>query len=59
MGGSNSTGLLYSVPVSTKKDGETAIHRHPEHTKELITCPQPDVATMKDVLLNAVKTYSK
>lgn len=58
MGSANSAGLLYAVPVSAKREGETAIYRHADHTKNLVTGPHPDIKTMKDVFLYAAKKYS-
>lgn len=57
MGGNSSSDLIYAIPVSQKREGETEIYRHPNHTKELILVPENGVNTMQDVFLNSVRKY--
>lgn len=57
MGGNQSQGIIYSVPVTEKKDGETAIRRNPLSEKELFLYPDVNTRSLKDVVLRSVKNY--
>lgn len=57
MGGAPSRDVIYAVPVSQKREGETAIYRHPDHVKNLLVAPGPGLDTLQAVFLNAVKQY--
>lgn len=55
MGGGVS--INYCVPVTQKKEGESAIYRNPLTKDKLYDRPEPALATMKDILLNSYKQY--
>lgn len=57
MGGGAS--LTYSVPVTQKPEGESAIYRNPSSKDKLYDRPEPALGTMKDIILNSYKLYGK
>jgi hypothetical protein len=59
MGGSQSQNIIYSVEVSEKKNGETAIRRNPLADKELILYPDVECRNLKDVFLRVIKKKKK
>ena len=50
------TNFIYSVPVTKKKDGETAIFRNPDAKDHLM---DPKVKTMQDLWERTAKENSK
>lgn len=57
MGGASSNSLVYAVPVSKKRDGETEVYRHPDHQQQLLVSPGPGLFTLQDIFLNAIKQF--
>ncbi|KAL4469389.1 hypothetical protein ABPG74_004642 [Tetrahymena malaccensis] len=51
MGGNQS--FVYSVPVSEKKQGETAIYRHVNYQKDIVKCPNEKIQNLQDLLINS------
>lgn len=53
MGGE--TSINYCVPVTQKPEGESAIYRCPTTKDKLYSCPEPELNTMKAIILNQYK----
>ena len=49
--GANQPGRLYNVPVSEKKDGETAILRNPNYTSGLVFEPAPGITQLQELVV--------
>jgi long-chain acyl-CoA synthetase len=58
MGASQSKDLLYAVPVSEPKAGETAIYRNSEHKENLLVAPKSGFRTMQDLYLRNFKEHA-
>jgi long-chain acyl-CoA synthetase len=56
MGGTPS--ILYAVPVSQKKEGESAIYRSPIFKDKLHDRPEENIVTLKDVFINSYKKFA-
>jgi hypothetical protein len=48
--------LVYAVPITPKKAGETPIYRHPNAVNGLW---KPKIETMQDVWMESVKKFSR
>jgi long-chain acyl-CoA synthetase len=55
MGGGSS--IQYTIPVTQKPEGESAVYRLPEYKHKLLDRPEEHLLTMKDVLINTYKKY--
>lgn len=51
MGAQGSKEVVYAVPVSEPKQGETAIYRFPPNKDKLTVCPSTGARTMQEILL--------
>lgn len=58
MGGSHSKDVLYAVPVTDAKAGETAIYRNAQHKDALLVAPRSGARTMQDVFLKNFKDHA-
>ena len=56
MGGAPS--INYAVPITPKPQGESAIYRSPAQKDKLVDRPEPNLGTMKDILVNSCKKYA-
>jgi len=56
MGGAPS--ICYAVPVTQKKEGESAVYRSPAFKDKLYDRPEPHIATLKDVFINCYKKFA-
>ena len=56
MGGNHSE-IIYSVPISEKKEGETAIYRNTNVKQNFAKLSVPELNTLQDVFLNGVKNF--
>lgn len=52
----NEEDFVYSVPVSEKKEGSTAIYRNPKNKETLFTVPS-DIKSLIDVWDKIIKNY--
>lgn len=57
MGTGQSIQYSVEVPDQLEKAGETKVRRHPDYVKGLRDCPEPELKTMQDVVLNSFKIY--
>lgn len=57
--GGNSSSIEYSVAVTEKKAGESAIYRSPENKDQLYEGPTADIKDMKKAILHSVKLHGK
>jgi long-chain acyl-CoA synthetase len=55
MGGAASKPIQYAVPVTSPKEGETAIYRNPTHKDKLLTAPKSGARTIQEILLHNFK----
>ncbi len=55
MGGGAS--ILYTTPITEKKDGETPILRYPAFKNGLTDKIEPNTATLKDVFINSLQRF--
>lgn len=55
----NSSSFQYSVPITEKPKGESAIYRSPHFKNAFIESPHPDVKTMKDAVKYVCAKYGK
>lgn len=56
MGGGAS--INYCVPVTQKPEGESAIYRAPGTKDKLYDRPQPNLDTIKKIILNSYQKYA-
>lgn len=49
--------IVYTVPVSNPKEGETAAHRHPIAVNGFKYLPDPNTYTIQDVIEQGVRKY--
>lgn len=58
MGGSQSKDVLYAVPVTDPKPGETAVYRNPKHKDALLVCPSNGCRTMQEIFQKNFKDHA-
>ena len=56
MGGSAS--ITYSVPVTQKPEGESAVYRNPFTKDKLYACATPGLETMKSIIINSYEHHA-
>lgn len=59
MGGSKPSKVLYSVPVTQPKQGETAVYRNIDHKDALVSKPRSGVTTMQEIFTHRFKNSPK
>ena len=51
--------IIYSVemPNQLEKAGETKVRRHPDYINGLLDGPEPELKTMRDIVLHSFQKY--
>ena len=56
--GSNTSNIVYNQEVpNSREKGFSSVYRNPKYFKQLVSLPEPQIRTLKDVILNTEKKY--